>query len=350
MPRDTGRYAAAIITLAYAGFAFYFLKKMPMSSVHRRAVLFIVSLMAVLYVAAALLSGFRFGFFLADVPISFRSLYTYILPFATTIVATEIIRGALLGQKGKASWIFAYAIGLLSEVLMQTTFAHVTSFNRFMDLAGMALLPAATAQALYQYTGKHYGALPAIVYRLIVTVSPYLIPIKSGIPDSLASFIALLVPPIVLFLLRLFYGKSVKTAEKKRLGKWLYATIASSLLFVISFIMLISCEFRYGLLIIATESMTGELNKGDAAIYEQYTDQFIEEDDILVFDKDGRVTVHRVIDIARVNGKNRYFTKGDANDDADYGYITDESILGVVEGKLPYFGYPTLFLRELFQR
>ena len=113
--------------------------------------------------------------------------------------------------------------------------------------------------------------------------------------------------------------------------------------------MLISCEFRFCLLIIATDSMTGSINKGDAVIYEEYTGQFVDEQDVIVFYHNDRVTVHRVVDISRVNGRNRYFTQGDANDYLDSGYATDADIIGVVKGKLPYFGYPTLWLRGMFE-
>lgn len=349
LSRDVGRYSVSLATPVFAGISFYYLKKMPFSAVQRRAVLFVTATVAVLYTALILFSGLHFGFFLADVPISFKSLLSYILPITVTVVSTEIIRGAFLGQKGSIPWLLAFLIGILTEVLLVATFSSVRSFSHFMDLVGMAILPALAAQPLYQYTGKHFGTLPAIVYRLVTALSPYLLPIKSGIPDSLCSFISILVPPMLLFLLRLLYGKSVKSREDKRTGKWRYAVIVAALLLSVSFVALISNEFRYGLLVIATESMTGEINKGDAVIYEEYTDQFVDEHDIIVFYLDGRVTVHRVIDIAYVNGQKRYFTKGDANEDPDPGYALDEQIVGIVRAKLPYFGYPTLSLRGMFQ-
>ena len=121
------------------------------------------------------------------------------------------------------------------------------------------------------------------------------------------------------------------------------------ILIMLAFVLLISCQFRYCLLVIATESMTGEINKGDAIIYEKYTDQIIEEDRVIVFNKNDLVYVHRVIDVTRIDGQNRYFTKGDANDDADSGFITDADIIGVVDLKVPYVGYPTLWLRQAFK-
>ena len=348
LPRGAGRFGALVLSLLYAGLSFYYLKKTPYASVHRRAVLLVTALVAVLYTALVLFSGFRFGFYLADVSFSSKTLFAYILPITVTVIATEFTRGAFLGQKGRVPWAIAFVIGILSEVLLGTTFSTVTNFYHFMDLVGAMLLPALAAQPLYQYTGKHYGILPAVVYRLITSLSPFLIPIKSGIPDSLSSFLSLLVPPVLLVFLRLLYGRTVKATKEKRAGKWTYAVTAVVLVFALSFMMLISCEFRYKLLIIATESMTGAIDKGDGVIYEEYTGQHIEEEDVIVFLLDDLVTVHRVVEVTHVNGENRYYTKGDANDTPDRGFATDEEVLGVVKAKVPYFGYPTLWLRGAF--
>ena len=117
---------------------------------------------------------------------------------------------------------------------------------------------------------------------------------------------------------------------------------------MIAFIMLISCQFRYGMIVIATDSMTGEINKGDAVIYERYDDQIILEGDIIVFERNNNKIVHRVVDIKKINNQNRYYTKGDANDALDEGYVIDEQILGVTDLKVSYIGYPTIWVRSLF--
>ena len=122
------------------------------------------------------------------------------------------------------------------------------------------------------------------------------------------------------------------------------------LIIMIGTVMLVSNQFKYGALVIATESMTGELNKGDVVIFESYDDQTITEGQVIVFERNGNMIVHRVVDIAIINDSTRYYTKGDANEDMDDGYITDADIRGVAEQKLPYCGYPTLWLRGLFQR
>ena len=113
--------------------------------------------------------------------------------------------------------------------------------------------------------------------------------------------------------------------------------------------MLISNQFHYGAYVIATPSMTGELNKGDAAIYEKLGDSPVIEGQVIVFEQNDTVIVHRVVDIQTINGITRYYTKGDANEDLDAGYILRSDIIGLVSYKIPYIGYPTIWIRSLFK-
>lgn len=117
---------------------------------------------------------------------------------------------------------------------------------------------------------------------------------------------------------------------------------------MVLFIMLISCEFKYGLIVIATGSMKGTIDVGDAVVYESYEGQNIKEQQVIIFEKDNVNVVHRVIDIKQVNGVNRYYTKGDANKLSDSGFVTPEKIVGIVKFKVKYIGYPTIMLREMF--
>lgn len=119
---------------------------------------------------------------------------------------------------------------------------------------------------------------------------------------------------------------------------------------MISSVMLISCRFKYGVIVIATESMTGSINKGDAVIYETYDGEPISEGEVVIFDSDGDAVVHRVVKIERINGECRYYTKGDANDSLDSGYITDTDIIGTVAVLVPYLGYPSVWINEAFKQ
>jgi signal peptidase I len=95
--------------------------------------------------------------------------------------------------------------------------------------------------------------------------------------------------------------------------------------------------------------MTGEINKGDMIIYERYEDQEIKEGQVIVFLKNNRRIVHRVVEIEYVGGETRYYTKGDANDGLDSGYRVEEDLFGVTDMKIAYIGYPSLWLREMLE-
>lgn len=61
-----------------------------------------------------------------------------------------------------------------------------------------------------------------------------------------------------------------KKEKQLRTGVKIKDIIITSILAITAagIIMLISCQFRYGILVIGSGSMTGTINKGDAIIYE----------------------------------------------------------------------------------
>jgi hypothetical protein len=54
------------------------------------------------------------------------------------------------------------------------------------------------------------------------------------------------------------------------------------------------------------------------------------------------------MEIKVIDGEIRYYTKGDANESMDAGYVTKSQIVGVTHFRILYIGYPTLWLRDIF--
>jgi signal peptidase I len=143
----------------------------------------------------------------------------------------------------------------------------------------------------------------------------------------------------------MFEKKQKKAIQKGKKVSAVFTVITVVIMAAIA--MLISCQFRFGALVIGTESMTGEINKGDMIIYERYDGQKISEGQVIVFLQDNNKIVHRVVEIKTIKGETRYYTKGDANSDIDIGYRVEEDLFGVTDLKISYLGYPTLWIREL---
>ncbi len=353
IPFLTGRILGAIILFPCAIICILLIKKRNVLSINTNQIIMIMSVMGIVYLVLYYLSIFRFGYVKTGYGLKWETILKLIIPILTIIVSSEIIRFILQSQKSKIVTVHAYFICLIADVLICANISGINSFSTFMDVVGLTLFPGITYNLLYNYLSKRYGFVPNLIYRILTVLVFYFIPYGSGISDSLVAFINVIIPIGIYYFIDSLYERKRRYAlgetsvTIKRLSK---VFTAVCLVMMLSVIMLISNQFRYGAFVIATESMTGEINKGDIIIYEEYGDQVIFEGLVIVFEKDSSVIVHRVEKIEIINGIKRYYTKGDANEDPDAGFITEGNIIGVVNYKLPFLGYPSLWIRNLFKR
>ena len=73
-------------------------------------------------------------------------------------------------------------------------------------------------------------------------------------------------------------------------------------------------------------------------------------DDIITYqnlESTNQTTTHRIVKIAREGGTTRYYTKGDANDNIDGNYVTDDKIIGKYLFNIPYLGYLIGYIKTL---
>ncbi len=342
----SSRILTACLLVPLAALTLILIKKRCSFSINRREVLLVGSVIAVIYVVLLEMSGFYFEFSKNPYFINFKIFLERILPLTAIIISAELIRSVLLAQKNKFVSFIAFVCCVFAEVLCFYNLCGVTNINRFMDLVGLTFFPAITANIYFHYASKRYGALPNIIFRLITVLYIYFMPVVAQMPDSLSACIKLIFPILLLAFISAMFSKEKKKAVRRSKGLGAVATVLS-IAIVLSVAMLISCQFRFGALVIATESMTGEINKGDMILYERYEDQVIKEGQVIIFLEQESKIVHRVVKIERIGNETRYYTKGDANEDLDYGYRVDSDIFGLTDIKIAYIGYPTLWLREL---
>lgn len=354
VPQGTsGRILAACLLLPAAVLVYVLIKKRPILSMNKSQIIYVMSLIAIVYLALYYLSGLYFGFYNNLYTLNANTVLKVVLPIVVIIVSTEIIRYVIISQEDKLSVALFYFSCVIAETFVYSSVPSVESFSSFLGLVTGTVLPAILYNLLYNYLSKRYGIYPNLIYRLLTTLYIYLIPVVSGISASLINFISVILPIAIYVFIDTLYGKRKKYALKKwRVSLKIVSVVLTVAVLIImtGTIMLISNQFRYGAYVIATDSMTGELNKGDVALYERYDDQPIIEGQVIAFERDNRVTIHRVVEIQIINGEVRYYTKGDINEGLDTGFVVKSDIIGLVEYKLPYAGYPSIWLRGLFKR
>lgn len=336
----------AVLTAGFAAAAYFLIPKRTAKELPHREVTVIMGLLGPVLLMLYYLTGLSYGFYRNPIPGHF--LYRYTIPIALVIISAELLRTIFLQQNRKWMLLLTYIGMTLLEVLLLSKLNAFSSFSRFRDFTAMVLFPAISGNLLYNYLSRRYGMLPNTLYRLVMTLYPYILAYVPGTPNAFTAFFKMFLPLVVFYFIRMLYQKRHFAAHKKKSVFDMVAGLIVVILMALT-LMLISCQFRYGLLVVGSESMTGTVDKGDAVIYEAYDRQIIPNESIAVFKSGGTTYIHRVVGIERIDGQFRYYTKGDANDGIDAGYVTDGDIIGIVTHKIKYIGLPTIWIRDLFK-
>ena len=340
----------------YAIIVSLFLKKRRFPSINKKQVTTLMVVFSMLYIAIFYLLGLYFGFERSKILFSFRTIIDFILPLSIIIISSEWIRGTFLSHKLEIGYktkkkdlsiVFTYISMVIIDLLIYTEVYNVRVLDDFLTVLGFIFFSSLSCNLLYNYITNRYGIKGVIIFRLITVLFAYIIPIVPDLYIFFRSFLRMLYPYLIYLVFEKMFSKndySMGRQEKRKemIGNTLIIALAAAL------VMLISCEFRYGIIVVGSESMTGTINKGDAVVFEKYTNQEIKNGQVIIFNYNNIQTIHRVVEVQRINGEYRYYTQGDANKRKDEDYRTKEDIYALVDLKVKYIGYPTLWVRELF--
>ena len=108
--------------------------------------------------------------------------------------------------------------------------------------------------------------------------------------------------------------------------------------------------FSHYVIAIASGSMQPSINKGDLVLIEKIQDEDFEKlkvGQVLAYKYGNIIVVHRIVNIINDKGDYYFYTKGDANNTIDNYPITEDMVIGMINLKIPYIGYPTVWVNEL---
>ena len=350
------RKVLALILGVYAIITSYFMKRRKISSINKKQVTALMIIFGMIYLGIFYLLGLHFGFTKSKIPFSINSIFNFIIPLGTIIIASEWIRSIFLShkltiklksQKINLSIIFTYIAMVIIDLLIYTEVYDLTKLDDFLTILGFVFFASLSCNLLYNYIANRYDIKGIIFFRLITVLFVYVIPVIPNIFIFFRTFLRLLYPYLIYLILEKLYSKNDYSLGRKERKK---EVAGNTILIVIAalLVMLISCKFRYGIIVVGSESMTGSLNKGDAVIFEKYENQEIKEGQVIIFNYNDIQTIHRIVNIEKVNGEYRYYTKGDANKKNDEDYRTNDDIYGLVHLRVKYIGHPTLWVRDIF--
>lgn len=346
----------SLIMVLFTVLVHFVVKRKSTNSIYEKQVTLLMFIFAALYLGIFYLMGLHYGYVKTKYVFALNNIINHLIPTLIIIITSEILRNKFINEdavlkiknrKYDISIGLIYIAMVLVDLIIYTGIYDLTNLDDFLTAIGFVLFASLSCNLLYNYMSKRYGPNGIIVFRLITSLYVYIMPIIPDVYLFFRTFFRIICPYFIYLVFESTYSKGdFAVAYKDR--KMNIISTSLLLIAVVLLIMLVSCEFRFGIVVVGSESMNGTINKGDAIIYERYDDGDIRKGQVVIFDYDNVKTIHRISRIRKVNQEIRYYTKGDANDKEDNGYRTASEIKGLVKLRIKYIGIPSLWLRSLF--
>lgn len=318
---------------------------------YTKDLIFEIIIFLLIYFLGYYLFGIIIGFAKTGNYYSLYGLKNFIIPTVLIILLKEYLRYMVV-VKSDNNKILLVITCILFSFLDVTTALSQVNFNNYYNVfifIALSLLPAISNNILCTYIALKSGYKPNILYLLVMNLYGYLLPIVPNPNEYIKSIIELIIPILLLWRITVFFNKEKDEIVRRDYKKKNEFLLILPTLVIIVIVYFTCGYFKYYALAIATGSMEPNIKKGDVVIVEKvdkiYND--IKVGDVIAFKHNNIVIVHRVI--KKINSKYGYYfyTKGDANSNADDYKISEEMIVGIVNIKIPFIGYPTVLLSEL---
>lgn len=320
---------------------------------YTKDIIYEILIMLLIFFLLFYLSGLFLSFAKVGNYYTLHNIITFIVPIILTICIKEFLRYQVL-TKSEGSKLLNIASCILFIFIDITTTIYYTDFSSkhsiFIFLA-LTLLPAISTNISCSYIVKKTGYKPVLMYSLIMNLYMYLLPIIPNPNEYITSLIRFLLPVLVAYRIYVFYKKDSEEEEEEvknsKTGK--YITLFISSMVVIFLVYITSGYFKYWAVAIISGSMHPTIDRGDVVIIEKINKDYtrLKEGQVIAYKYNGIIVVHRLVKILKIDDTYYFYSKGDANKDIDNYQIEEDMIIGVVNLKVPYIGYPTVWLNTM---
>lgn len=306
------------------------------------------------YYLITYLSGLFIGFEYSTYSLKLINIIKNVFPLLIIIFLSEIIRFSINNKIKESNMLLV--LSLVIFFLLDTTLViSVLDFSDMpscVDNISLFILPSISMNILLTYLSIKTSYKVGVVYRIIKQIPIYLLPIFPALGAYFKSLFEFSISIVVLVMINNFYRKIPANKSKIKVNdksyRPIYITITLCLIMVILFT---SGLFNHQAIVIATGSMTPNINRGDVVIVKKLNDkekEELNEGDILVFKRETKIVVHRIFKKVKSGSEVFYETKGDNNEKPDGYYIELNDVIGTTKNRIRYIGYPTILLYDLF--
>lgn len=323
---------------------------------YKKDVLLNIIIFLLMYYFITYFLGLFSGFVKSSYSLSFINIIKNTFPVIALILISELMRYVLFNKTKRN--LPCLIIGCLLFVMVDVnTMVHIYDVKTALGITKMICLvvfPSITKNIFLTYLTMKVGYKNGIIYRLITELSTYLLPIFPDFGEYINVLLKTVLPIAIMARLNnMFNYYSVRKIKDSRYNSRklvLYSFITFALLTIV---LLTSGLFTYQALTIGSGSMSPAIEKGDVIILKSMKNEEtrkIKKGDVLVYNHDNKIIVHRVIKKSN-NGETISFkTKGDYNNAKDSWIVKQEDVIGIVKFRIRWVGMPTVALNELLNK
>lgn len=315
---------------------------------YQKDVTFYVLIATVVYFMSYFFIGYVNNFANNPYNRSITGLILNVWTFCVIVISKEYLRYYLINNCDKKR-IYLYGVLIsfmfaFTEINKINFLSNFESFNSIIRFIMESVMPEMFISLFLSYITYYAGYKVSLIYKLV----PIILTLTLRILPNINWMLHALIKSIVPFFTYLFISNSILKIdnEKKDRAKYKYGFK----FWIVSCIFLgIMVSFGLGFLpyypvVIATASMEPNILVGDIVIIKKAKYNDVKVKDVIEYGVDNYEIVHRVIE-KRDDGT--LICKGDNNESIDLFPVKKQQINGIIKVRIPYLGYPTLFINDL---
>ena len=336
-----------LISLALVGFKKE--RTIEKRKVLKQIVFYTVSFLILIYGL-----GLLVGFLSTSYSLTIINIFRNSLPVILLVIVEELYRYNIC-KNGENSKLIVYTsviVFTLVDVSLFISNYNLSDLSSILKLSTVIVCPSIFKNIMLSDFSKRYGYTVCMIYQLIMGLYVYIVPIFPNLNEYLESIVMSILPICILILINMQF--EVRMPEDIR-NKHIVSKIFSGIMIIIITITicLFSNLFPWWIAIVGSGSMTPTINVGDAIIIDKVAETEMDKlkvGDILVFKVNKSIYTHRIINIDVINDEYFISTKGDrVGNVVDDWLVKRKDVIGVVKFRIPYVGYPTVWLNNLLK-
>lgn len=307
---------------------------------------FIISIIYfIIYYILGLIIGYSYNVYST----SFIGILRNIIVIVVPILFREEVRSRFLFlNKKKFGIFFITLLFIVLELFSSTFFTYSNNEELFINFFSV-FLPIVLENILLTYLAFIGIRSTVYAYFIPMLISRYFIPITLDVDWFFALLFQLILVVVIFYVSFNEYLWKEKRMYSYKTNKTNSVIYLFGVVLIVSFGLFVAGVFKYRPVAILTYSMEPIFTRGDAVIVEKLNKEEknkLKKGDIIQYQVDKTVVVHRIIKVKKEDNKKVYILKGDNNNAKDPKPVYMEQIMGKVLFSIPKVGYPSVWLSE----